>query len=140
MNAKKYLERYKYLYIEIWSMVKDIQQLKDLACSLSSIDYSKDRVQTSPSKEASFEGQADKYADIEEEGQAKIKELYRLKQEIEETINKVESPSERVVLKLIYINDMKTKDIVEQLSMSTPWVSKQHSNGLESIEKLIKIQ
>lgn len=72
MNAKEYLQQLKKLDIMINQKISEKNELQRKAQSVRAVDYSKERVQTSHSDEASFAKQTDRIVDLEAEINAEI--------------------------------------------------------------------
>ena len=54
MRAKEYLQQLRRLDTVIDQKIKELDDLRSMSTSVGSIDYSKERVQTSPSGDAPF--------------------------------------------------------------------------------------
>lgn len=67
VKAKEYLQQLKRLDIVIKQKSKEVDDLHLKSKSIGSIDYSKERVQTSPSGEASFVKLIGRIVDLEAE-------------------------------------------------------------------------
>lgn len=75
MDAKEYLQQLRKLDIKINQKIKELEDLKITARSIGSIDYSKERVQSSPSTDASFVKTIEKISALENEINAEIDEF-----------------------------------------------------------------
>lgn len=134
MNAKQYLERYRYLPHEIESLLLAIREQKELATSIRSIDYSKDKIQVSTGNEAEFEARIIRAMDLERESLEKIDEFYQVRANCEMLINNVFNPLQRTILKYKYINGKTREEIAKELGFTRQWIDEQMSRGLQLIE------
>ena len=134
MNAKQYLERYRYLPHEIESLMLAIREQKELATSIRSIDYSKDKIQVSTGNEAEFEARIIRAMDLERESLDKIDEFYQVRANCEMLINGVFNPLQRTILKYKYINGKTREEIAKELGFTRQWIDEQMSRGLQLIE------
>ena len=66
-NVKKYLNQLQKIDIMIKQRQQERDELRDMLGSIGSFDYSKDRVQTSPSGDAQYAKTVERIADIEAE-------------------------------------------------------------------------
>ena len=140
MNAKRLLESYNHIPYEINSLELQIKEEKELAQSIRSIDYSKEKIQVSTGNEAEFEKRLQRAWDLEEKYLAKI-DQYRQKRALcENLVEQVTNPSERVCLKYKYLNNMDNVKIAERLDISRQWVDTLVSRGLSFVEQVIKIK
>lgn len=140
MNVKRYFEQYNYIPHEIESLEMLIKEQKALATSIKSIDYSKERVQVSTGNEAEFQKRIQKALEYEEEYKDKIDLYYHRRRMIENLIEEVTNPSERIVLKYKYINSYENVKIAYKLSISRQWVDELLSRGLEYVEEVVRIK
>lgn len=140
MNVKRYFEQYNYIPHEIESLEMLIKEQKALATSIKSIDYSKERVQVSTGNEAEFQKRIQKAWEYEEEYKDKIDLYYHRRRMIENLIEEVTNPSERIVLKYKYINSYDNVKIADKLSISRQWVDELLSRGLEYVEEVVRIK
>lgn len=80
----------------------------------------------------------DALVELEDKLDAKIDELYRIKNEILDTIFRLDDPRERMVLKGRYV-DMKTwEQIAVEMSYSYMQVTRIHGYALNSIKDVIE--
>ncbi|MFL8968907.1 DUF1492 domain-containing protein [Helcococcus kunzii] len=133
-QVREYLSRYKYLHIEIMAKTNEIQQIKERAQSINSLDYSTDRVQTSKKREAKFEELMCKAIDMELISLDDLNKLYDTKREIEEIIDKVSDSKQRIILMLLYINDKKIYEIAEMLNYDSATISRIHNKALRTVQ------
>lgn len=117
----------------IRSNIAELDNLKELSSSVGSIDYSKDRVQTSPKGDAPFVNQIMRIIELERAINEDLEKLYALKLEIRTTINKVENADEKLLLRCRYLNFMSWDDICEEMNVSIRTVHRIHHNALENV-------
>ena len=77
MKAKEYLQQLQRLDTVINQKIKEVDDLRLKSRSVGSIDYSKERVQTSPSGDAPFVKLIGRIIDLEEEINAEIAEYLK---------------------------------------------------------------
>ena len=108
MYAEVYLSRIEKLNLMIDQKIKEKDDLKAMMTCIGSFDYSKERVQTSPSGEAPFETTIEKIIKLEEEITQKIDEYIDLK---DEAINKIHELPNPIHAKILYEKYVKLKSI-----------------------------
>ena len=140
MNVRRYFEQYNYIPHEIESLEILIKEQKALATSIKSIDYSKERVQVSTGNEPEFQKRIQKALEYEEEYKNKIDIYYIRRKTIENLIEEVTNPSERIVLKYKYINSYDNVKIAEKLRISRQWVDELVGRGLGFVEEVVRIK
>lgn len=140
MNVRKYFEQYNYIPHEIESLEMLIIEQKELAASIKSIDYSKERVQVSTGNEADFQRRIEKAWEYEEKYKNKIDVYYMRRKTIENLIEEVTNPSERIVLKYKYINSYNNVKIADKLMISRQWVDELVARGLAFVEEVVIIK
>lgn len=133
MNAKEYLKQAYRLDELIRSNIAELDNSFKLSSSVGSIDYSKDRVQTSPKGDAPFVNQIMRIMELERAINEDLEKLYALKLEIRTTINKVENADEKLLLRCRYLNFMSWDDICEEMNVSIRTVHRIHHNALENV-------
>ena len=134
MRAKQYLKQAYRLNELIQSNQNELDELKELSTNLSGIDYSKDRVQTSPSGDAGYTNIVLKILELEDAIKTDIEKLLSLKLEIRTTINEVQDNEEKLLLKHRYLNFMTWDDICELMHVSMRTAHRIHSLALENVK------
>ncbi|MFR9054951.1 MAG: DUF1492 domain-containing protein [Acidaminococcus intestini] len=136
MNVKEYLEQGLYLDKEINSQLLEVTNLRSLAQSLSSTGFEEHHNPNRPT-EASFTKILEKVWEREEHINSQIDHLVDLKQEISKTIDKVEDPKERLVLRYRYIHFLKWDRVAAMVGISRRQVFVVHKEALLSVEKIL---
>lgn len=138
MNAKRLLEGYNNIPFEIESLELQIKEEKELAKSIKSIDYSKDRVQVSTGNEAEFERRIHRAWELEEKYLEKIDKFRQKRILCEDLIEQVTNPNERLALKYKYLNKIENITIAEKMDISRQWVDTLVGRGLSFIQQIIE--
>ncbi|MEA4831584.1 hypothetical protein SDC9_109055 [bioreactor metagenome] len=134
MTAKQYLRQAYRLNDLIQSDLEEIEQLKALSTSISSPNLSGMPHSASRPTEAPFAKCIAKIIDLEAIINVEIDRFVDLKKEVRETINTVQSPNERLVLKLRYIEFLKWEVVASKMDLSLKQVHRIHSDALKNIK------
>ena len=115
MTVKEYLHQAYRLDQRIKSDTMEAQNLREMAGSVSAIQYDKDRVQTSRNTEAPFVRTLEKLWTLEKKIAGELEMLSDLKKQIREVIEAVPDTDERMVLKYRFnVREIKTsRDIAD---------------------------
>lgn len=97
----------------------EIAELNQLKISLSGIDYSKDRVQTTQSGEAAFTKVIDRIDELIRIIEKDNEEMLYLRLKIRNAINGVQDNEEKLLLKYRYLNFMTWEQICEEMNVSS---------------------
>lgn len=138
LKVKSYLKRAYRLNELIYSNEQELDELRELSRSISGIDTSKDKVQTSLQGDASYTKIIEKIDELERVIKNDIENLLKLKLEIRNTINSVPDNEERLLLQHRYLNFMTWESICDLMSMSTRTVHRIHIKALKSVSELIE--
>lgn len=130
MDAKEYLLKIAYLDSKIDSNKERVKRFKESAENKTS-NLTPNKVQTSTSKEKMADAVCN-YTDLE----GIIKADEEKKQKIIDTIGQL-SPHESTVLHKCYVDYKTLPEISAGMSRSYSWVSKKHSSGIKSIQKIL---
>lgn len=133
LQAKEYLNQAYRLNELIRSNELEIKDLEELKDSLGGIDYSKDRVQTSPSGDAGYTKIVHAIADLESAIKENLEKMLRLKLEIRTVINEVQDNEQKVVLKLRYLNFMIWDDVAAELGVSQRTAIRIHDAAIQNV-------
>lgn len=133
MQAKQYLKQAYKLNELIQCDKQELDDLRLLSDTLPGIDYSKDRVQTSPSSDAGFTNIIIKITDLENAIKADIENLLSLKLEIRTVISKVQDNEERLLLMYRYLNFISWEDICDLMGVSMRTAHRIHASALENV-------
>ena len=134
MTAKEYLNRYRLLSMNIDTKLDELSQLRAKATRVSPTamfdkngDIS-DRVGRT----------AAKIVDLESKIGEEVSELSALRAEITATIDKIEKPNLRTLLKMRYINGWKWEKVALQMNYSFANVTQYlHPQALRAVDKII---
>lgn len=134
MTAKQYLKQAYRLNDLIKSNQQELADLRLLSDGVPGIDYSKERVQSSPSQDAPFVHIVCKIIELENEINAEINRMVSLKLEIRSVINAVQDHDERLLLKYRYLNFMQWDDICEHMQVSMRTAHRIHAAALANVQ------
>lgn len=136
MTVKEWLQRAKKLDEEIDELIKAQEQALTAATSVTC--GTGEKVQTSNVNTS--EGKFINYASYSEMIDNRIDELYAIKQEILQAINRVDDTTLRVLLIARYINFKTWEQIAVDLHYSYEWVVKRiHPTALNSVKEFIEV-
>lgn len=137
MTAKEYLNRAYRLDRKINRLIREKNQWKDMAYSISK-DTTKPHYDPNRSTDAVFErclAKADELERLITEG---IDRLIDIKVEITETIMTLKDPTSQMLLMLRYIRFLSWEDISRQMGYSESWIFKKHGAALNDISRVLK--
>ena len=134
MVAKDYLRQAYRLDELIKCNQAELDELRILAVSLPGTDYSKERVQSTPSGDASYTNIIAKIDELERVIRADIDELLKLKIEIRKVVDEVRDNEERLVLKLRYLNFNTWDEICSETKLSMRTVLRIHIKALNNVK------
>lgn len=131
---KEELRDIMFLDSRIESKLRQLENLKNTKDCLGSIDYSKDRVQTSNTT-SSIENAVIRIVDLENEINSDIDELVSMKQKAREDMSKA-TGIENIILEMRYLENMDWEEIAYRLNYSLPAVYKIHGQALKTIKSV----
>ena len=132
MTAKQFLSRGRWIEREITSLIRTRDETRDRLTHITQ-SYDGDGAQSTKDPH-----KFDALVELEDKLDAKIDELYRIKNEILDTIFRLDDPRERMVLKGRYV-DMKTwEQIAVEMSYSYMQVTRIHGYALNSVKDVIE--
>jgi DNA-directed RNA polymerase specialized sigma subunit len=131
MSPKEYLKQAYRLDLRISSDVREAGELKEMAGSVSAIQYDRERVQTTRNTEAPFIRTLDKLWELEQKIADELETLSALKKQIRETIETVPDTDERLVLKCRYIHNMTWEQIGNEMCADRSTVIRWHGKALQ---------
>lgn len=132
VTAKQFLKQAYRLDELILSNQEELMKLKEMSTSIGSFDYSKDRVQTSPSGDAPYTNQIIKIIELENEIQSEIDKMTELKKAIRNAINQVENPDEKLLLRNRYLNFKTWNEIGSEMHYSLRTIHRIHQSALDN--------
>lgn len=133
VTAKQFLKQAYRLDELIKSNQEELIKLKEMSTSVSSIDYSKEKIQTSPKADAPFANQVLKIIELENEIQSDIDRMMNLKKIIRDTINQVENTDERLLLRYRYLNFKTWGEICAEMNYSLRTIHRIHQSALNNV-------
>ena len=119
--VRRYLRNVVYLRHKVAHHEAEIAELRSLADGLSSIDYSRDMVDTSPTADAI----PNKVIEIQrriEEGMAHVGEYVDALDELKRTLDSMDNQLHARVVRMHYVEEVEYEDIVKTFKdEDTPW-------------------
>ena len=135
MTAKEYLNQIKSLKLSISYKRDEITQMYDEILSVSGIDYSKDRVDTSTQAGAAFERTANLIADREKELHELVERMELTRIRIEKQIEAMEDETYKMILRRRYVQEWQLYDIAKDLNYSYDWIRHVHADALKAFDE-----
>lgn len=134
MTAKQYLRQAYRLNDLINSDLAELEQLKVLSTSVSSPNLSGMPSSGTRKQEAPFVNAVMKIIELEKVIDAEIDRFVDLKKEIRDVINKVPDNSQKLVLKLRYIQFLKWESVASEMDLSLKQVHRIHNEALKNLK------
>ena len=134
MDAKRYLRQIRVMETRISMRQRQIRDLRRSMSYLRSMDYSADRVQTTPNG-SGFTTEAIRLADLEMEAEKHIRECEALRAKIVHQIEGLENPNYIELLKLRYIDDERFEAIACTMGYTYSWTIQLHGIALQAFAK-----
>ena len=134
MTAKQYLQQAYRLNELINSDLAELEQLRVLATSVSSPNLSGMPSGGSRNTEPAFVRAIGKIIDLEKVIDAEIDRFVDLKKEIRTVINQVPDNSQKLVLKLRYIQFLKWESVAAEMDLSLKQVHRIHNEALKNVK------
>lgn len=133
MTAKDYLKQAYLLDKQIQVEVKELEQLQSMRGTIQGCSYG-EKIGSNPNRnlEAPFIKTIEKIWDMEEKINAQISKLVQLQGEIDDAINQMTEPAERLLLKYRYLNAMEWNEIADSLYVSYRTVHRIHASALKN--------
>lgn len=128
MTTKQWLSRARYCDREITVLQKAKDREKQRLLSITaSLDGDTVTTTKDPHK-------FDRYVELAAMLDAKIDELYSIKQEVERTVDEVQDPRYRQLLRLRYVSVMTWEEIAVTMSYSFRQVCRMHGEALIAVD------
>lgn len=137
MNAKQYLKQAYRLNELIDSDLKELEQLKALATSVSSPSLTGMPGSGQRKQEAPFVNAIVKIIDLQNYINAEIDRFVDLKKEIRSVILKVPDNNQKLCLKLRYIQFYKWEAVAAEMNLSLKQVHRIHGEALQAVQKIL---
>lgn len=134
MEAKEYLKQAYRLHDLIESNEAELKELQLLSVNIPGTDYTKDRVKSTPSTDASYTNIVIKIVDLEKVIKADIEKLLSLKREIWEVIDAVQDNEHKLILRYRYLNFLRWDEISSKMGFSYRTVFRIHEDALKHIK------
>lgn len=134
MKAKEYLQQLQRLDTIINQKMTEIEDLRLKITSTGSIDYSKERVQTSPSGDAPFANMIARLADLEVEINTEIDAFVDEKHRIINEIQSLKNPDYIALLYKRYVEYKSLERICVEMNFSYDYIKHLHGYALQNFE------
>lgn len=134
MTAKEYLQQLQRLNTMINQKIKELDDLRSMSTSVGSFDYSKDRVQTSPSGDAPFTKIVNKIVTLDEEINREIDSYVDEKYRIINQIQALQNPVHIQVLYKRYVEFKRLEVISVELNYTYQYTRELHGYALKAFE------
>ena len=138
MKAKEYLQQLQRLDTVINQKIKEVHDLRLQAQSGGGFDYSKERVQSSPSGDAPFANMIARIADLEDEINAEIDRFVDEKHKI---INQIQGLKNADYISLLfkrYVELKKFEIIAIEMNFTYQYILELHGYALKEFETTYK--
>lgn len=137
MKAKEYLQQLQRLDTVINQKIKEVHDLRLQAQSTGGIDYSKERVQTSPSGDAPFVKPICRIIDLEAEINAEIDKFVDEKHKIINQIQGLKNSDYIALLFKRYVEFKSLEKICVEMNFSYDYIKHLHGYALQDFEDKI---
>ena len=136
MKTKEYLLQIHRRDIQIGQRITQLQHMRDRIHIMGSFDYSRDRVQSSPT---SGNKQIEELVDFENRLLEMIKEEQQLKDKIISEIQQLEDPIHVEILFRRYVAWKSLKQIANDMNYAYQYVVNIHGQALKEFAEKVKI-
>ncbi len=134
LTAKQYLDQLIVIDTKINQKMEELADLMTAATSTGAIDYSKDRVQTSPQN--AQENRICKYVDLDAEINREIDEFVDIKHRVTKEIQELNVDYYIKILFKVYVQYKTVKDAANEIGLSYQYVRDLHKKALKAFEEL----
>lgn len=134
LTAKQYLDQLRIIDTKINQKTEELADLMTVATSTGAIDYSKDRVQTSPQN--AQENRICKYVDLDAEINREIDEFVDIKHRVTKEIQELNVDYYIKILFKVYVQYKTVKDAANEIGLSYQYVRDLHKKALKAFEEL----
>ena len=135
MTPKEYLMQIQKLNVLIDQRIAELDELRHFD-GVSGIDYSKDRVQTSPQGEAPFVKVIEKIMILEEQINGNIDKFVDLKNKVIGEIQGLSNPVHIQILYKKYVEFKRLEVIAVEMNYSYDYIKHQHGYALQAFGRM----
>lgn len=139
MWAKEYLQQLRRLDTVIDQKIKELDDLRSMSTSVGSIDYSKERVQTSPSGDAPFVKIVNKMIELDEEINRDIDDFVDRKHKIINEIQSLENTKHIQILFKKYVEYKTFEQISVEMNYTYQYIVLLHGYALKEFSQKYSI-
>lgn len=134
MTAKEYLQQLHKADVIINQRIQEKDSLRERLSSIGSLDYSKERVQTSLPVCAGYERQIARIIDIENEIDALIYDYVALKHKITGQLHELRNGKYIEILHKRYVENKSLEKIAVEMGYSYDYIKHAHGHALQDLE------
>lgn len=134
MKAKEYLQQLQRLDTMINQKIKELGDLRLMSQSVGSIDYSKERVQSSPSGDAPFVKPVLRMIELEQEINAEIDRFVDEKHEIINQIQALQNPKHIDILYKHYVEFKRLEIVAVEMNFTYQYIVELHGTALKEFQ------
>ena len=138
MWAKEYLQQLQRLDTVINQKIAELEDLRLKAESVGSIDYAKDKVQTSSAGDAPFVNIIGRMADLKAEISTEIEQYANEKHLIIKQIQELDNPAYVQILYKRYVEFKRFEVIAAEMKYTYPYTRQLHKKSLQNFERTYK--
>lgn len=135
MKAKDYLNQLPLLDMKINLKIKELEGLRTKLVGVGGVDYSDDRVQTSPKSNARFAEILHNIECLEKEINDDIDKLVNKKHEIISQIQELKQPKQIEILYKRYVEYKSLEVIAREMGYSYQYAKELHRKALREMKK-----
>lgn len=134
MKAKEYLQQLQRLDTMINQKIKELGDLRLMSQSVGGIDYSEDRVQSSPSGDAPFVKPVLRMIELEQEINAEIDRFVDEKHEIINQIQALQNPKHIDILYKHYVEFKRLEIVAVEMNFTYQYIVELHGTALKEFQ------
>lgn len=134
MKAKEYLQQLQRLDTMINQKIKELGDLRLMLQSAGGIDYSKERVQSSPSGDAPFVKPVLRMIELEQEINTEIDRFVDEKHEIINQIQALQNPKHIDILYKHYVEFKRLEIVAVEMNFTYQYIVELHGTALKEFQ------
>lgn len=134
MKAKEYLQQLQRLDTMINQKIKELGDLRLMSQSVGGIDYSKERVRSSPSGDAPFVKPVLRMIELEQEINAEIDRFVDEKHEIINQIQALQNPKHIDILYKHYVEFKRLEIVAVEMNFTYQYIVELHGTALKEFQ------